>query len=131
MVRSTAAERRRERTHQRTTRRGPIDLVHLAKQTLGDRGLELEVLRMFDVTARAYFARMEESTTVEELLRHLHTLKGAAAGIGAVAIRDLAAAAEQELRAGRPVNPERIDDIEMAVVECSAWIEGLLAREEA
>lgn len=106
-------------------------MVHLAKQTLGDRGLELEVLRMFDATVRSYFSRIEESTSVEELARHLHTLKGAAAGIGAVAIRDLAAAAEHELREGRPVNPERIDDIEMAVVECSAWIEGLLASEEA
>ena len=53
----------------------------------------------------------------------------AAAGIGAVAIRDLSQLAEQELRAGMPVNPERIDDIEMAVVECSAWIEDLLERE--
>lgn len=130
MVQSTAAERRRTRA-ERSARRGPVDLVHLANQTLGDRGLELEVLRMFDVTARTYFSRIESSTSVDELLRHLHTLKGAAAGIGAVAIRDLAAAAERDLRDGKPVNPERIDDIEMAVVECSAWIDGVLAAEEA
>ena len=86
---------------------------------------------MFDVTARTYFSRIESSTSVDELLRHLHTLKGAAAGIGAVAIRDLAAAAERDLREGKLVNPERIDDIEMAVVECSAWIEGVLAAAEA
>lgn len=130
MVRSTAAEQNREQA-EKSSRRGPIDLVHLANQTMGDRGLELEVLRMFDATVRSYFARLEESTTVEELTRHLHTIKGAAAGIGAVAIRDLAAAAERDLREGQAVNPERIDDIEMAVVECSAWIEGVLARDEA
>jgi HPt (histidine-containing phosphotransfer) domain-containing protein len=100
----------------------------LAKQTLGDPGLELEVLRMFDETARVYFGRLERSTSVEELLRHLHTLKGAAAGIGAVTIAELAAATESELRGGAPVNPERIDDLEMAVEECSAWIEARLAE---
>lgn len=83
---------------------------------------------MFDDTARAYFGRIEISTTVEELVRHLHTLKGAAAGIGAVTIRDLAETAERELREGMPVNPERIDDIEVAVVECSAWIESELKQ---
>ena len=129
MVRSTAARPRRGDAPG-FRRREPVDRAHLARQTLGDKGLELEVLRMFDETALTYFARIEESTSVDELLRHLHTLKGAAAGIGATAIRDLAATAERELRAGLPVNPERIDDIEMAVVECSAWIEGLLARED-
>ena len=103
-------------------RKEPVDLVHLAKQTLGDRSLELEVLRMFDEMSRAYFGRIEHSTTVDELLRHLHTMKGAAAGIGATAIAELAGTAEAELKAGLPVNPERIDDLEMAIVECSTWI---------
>ena len=31
--------------------RGPIDLDHLRKQTLGDSGLEMEVLRLFDEMA--------------------------------------------------------------------------------
>src|SRR5690606_13849737 len=104
----------------------PIDMVHLARQTLGDPGLEQEVLRLFDDTTRAYFRRLENSTSVEELMRHLHTLKGAAAGVGARAIADLAATAEAELRDGKPVNPERIDDLGMAVAECSAFIEELL-----
>ena len=134
MVQSTAAERRRTRA-ERLPRRGPVDLVHLTNQTLGDRGLELEVLRMFDVTARTYFSRIESSTSVDELLRHLHTLKGAAAGIGAVAIRDLAAAAERDLRNGKPVNPERIDDIVVAVAdgqmtfdELTLWMKSRLIR---
>lgn len=32
---------------------GPIDLMHLKKQTLGDPGLELEVLRLFDQLDRS------------------------------------------------------------------------------
>lgn len=127
MVQSTAATPNARLGQDATGRHRPIDMAHLAKQTLGDRGLELEVLRMFDETARVYFGRIERATSVEELLRHLHTLKGSAVGIGAGAIASLAAAAESELRAGVPVNPERIDDLDMAVQECSAYIETLLA----
>ena len=127
MARSSAAELKRAPG---AANRGkyPIDRVHLAKQTLGDPGLELEVLRMFDETMRVYFGRLERSTSVEELLRHLHTIKGAAAGIGAVTVAALAATTESELRDGAPVNPERIDDLEMAIVECSTWIEARLAE---
>lgn len=107
-------------------RHQPIDLAHLEKQALGDKGLEAEVLRMFDQMAHIYLRRLETSTTVEDLVRHLHTLKGAAAGIGARKIAELAGVAEDELRAGRPVSPERIDDIAVAVQECSAFITGLL-----
>ena len=72
--------------------------------------LELEVLRLFDEMSHVYYGRLETSTTVEELLRNLHTLKGAASGIGAFGLAELARVAETELRAGSPVNPERIDD---------------------
>lgn len=106
-------------------------MAHLAKQTLGDPGLEHEVLRLFDQMSQTYFSRLESSTNVDELLRHLHTLKGAAAGVGAIRVADLARAAETDLRAGVPVDPERIDDIGMAVEECSAFIGDLLAGEAA
>ena len=41
-------------------------------------------------------------------------------------LRDLAKAAEDELRDGEPVNPERIDDLGMAVEEVRAFIAELL-----
>jgi HPt (histidine-containing phosphotransfer) domain-containing protein len=100
----------------------PIDLQHLRNQTLGDAGLELEVLRLFDEMSRTYYERLETSTTVPELLRNLHTLKGAAAGVGAFGLAELARVAETELREGAPVNPERIDDLNIAVQEVSAFI---------
>jgi HPt (histidine-containing phosphotransfer) domain-containing protein len=103
-----------------------VDLTHLAKQTLGDKGLEQEVLRLFDESSRVYFDRIERSTSVDELRRHLHTLAGAAAGVGARAIAELARTVEVDLQEGKPVNPERIEDLHMAVVECSAWIERVL-----
>jgi HPt (histidine-containing phosphotransfer) domain-containing protein len=100
----------------------PIDLQHLSNQTLGDPALELEVLRLFDEMSHVYYGRLERSTTVPEILRNLHTLKGAAAGIGAFGLAQLARVAEIELREGAPVNPERIDDLNVAVEEVSAFI---------
>lgn len=102
--------------------RGPIDMVHLSRQTLGDSGLEMEVLRLFDEMSHVYYERLETSTTVPDLLRNLHTIKGAAAGIGAFGLAELARVAETELREGASVNPERIDDLHMAVEELSAFI---------
>jgi HPt (histidine-containing phosphotransfer) domain-containing protein len=106
--------------------RGPIDLDFLARQTLGDEGLEQEVLRLFDQMSHAYFERLETSTNVSDLLRNLHTLRGAAAGVGAFALAELARVAEAELREGSPVNPERIEDLDIAVQEVSAFISGRL-----
>jgi HPt (histidine-containing phosphotransfer) domain-containing protein len=101
---------------------GPIDMNHLSRQTLGDENLALEVLRLFDEMSHTYFARLETSTSVPDLLQHLHSLRGAASGIGAFALASLAKTAEDELRAGKPVNPERIDDLEIAVQEVSDFI---------
>ncbi len=110
--------------------RRPIDMEHLTRQTLGDPGLQLEVLRLFDEMSHVYYERLENSTTVDDLLRNLHTLKGAAAGVGAFGLAELARVAEAELRQGSPVNPERIDDLNMAVQEVSAFI-GQRIRAEA
>jgi HPt (histidine-containing phosphotransfer) domain-containing protein len=106
--------------------RGPIDLNHLSRQTLGDPGLEMEVLRLFDEMSHVYYERLETSTNVSDLLRNLHTLKGAASGIGAFGLAELARVAETELRNGSPVNPERIDDLHVAVEELSAFIHARL-----
>jgi len=130
MVQSTAIKRARAVVRPRHKHQ-PIDMAHLARQAMGDKGLEGEVLRMFEQMSHLYYRRLETSTTVPDLLRHLHTLKGAAAGVGAHRIADLARTAEDELRAGMPVNPERIDDLGMAVQECSAFIGELLENQAA
>ncbi len=101
---------------------GPIDLAFLAAQTLYDTGLEGEVLRLFDEMVHVYFARLETSRTVPDLLGNLHTIKGAAAGVGAKQLAQTAAFAEASLRAGQPVDPEQIEDIGMLVEEVSAFI---------
>lgn len=126
MVRSPAAKPKAYAGAGTNVRYRPIDLGHLARQTLGDKGLEQEVLRLFDDTVRIYFGRVEHSTTVEDLVRNLHTLKGAAAGVGANAVAALAGAAAAGLKDGRPVDPEQIADLEVAVTECRAFIAELI-----
>ncbi len=129
MARQSAREPRHGTAARSSDAHGPVDMTHLAQQTLGDKGLEQEVLRMFDESSRVYFERIERATSVDELMRHLHTLKGAAAGVGARAIAELARTAEDELKQGKHVNPERIEDLHMAVVECSEWIERVVPKD--
>ena len=109
----------------------PIDLVHLAKQCLGDENLEYEILRLFDTTVRTYFQRLELAASYDDLAINLHSIKGAASGVGAWTIADLAKAAEVEMQAGRPLNPERIADLGMAIEEVRTFIARMLSNEPA
>lgn len=108
------------------TQHSPIDLQHLSRQALGDPGLTDEVLRLYATMSQVYLQRIETSTTTEALIEHLHTLKSAAAGIGAWTVRDLAKHAEDALREGAEPNPEQIEDIAIAVAECDAFISTIL-----
>src|SRR5437763_5292286 len=60
----------------------PIDLVHLARMTLGDRSLEREVLELFDRQAGVLVVRMQQAARAG-ICAAAHTLKGSARGIGA------------------------------------------------
>jgi HPt (histidine-containing phosphotransfer) domain-containing protein len=129
MVKSTAlgAGRKAARDEQSFS---PIDMDHLEQQAMGDPGLAEEVLRLYAGMSQVYLTRIEQSTSTAALLEHLHTLKSAAAGIGAWGVRDLARRAEEELRSGGAVNPEHIEDIAVAVAECVAYIDRLAPPSE-
>jgi HPt (histidine-containing phosphotransfer) domain-containing protein len=80
-----------------------IDLVHLSRQTLGDAGLENELLRLFFVQAQQYAAWLEESFAPDDVLKRAdltHRLKGSARAIGAFPLAAAAEAYEDALRAG-------------------------------
>jgi chemotaxis protein histidine kinase CheA len=109
----------------------PIDMMHLAKQALGDPGLELEILRAYSETMARHVDRLEQSTTVPDLLHNLHTIKGASVGVGAWSLAEHAHVMTTELNAGEPVNPERVEDIRMAVEEVQTFIADRIARAEA
>jgi HPt (histidine-containing phosphotransfer) domain-containing protein len=104
-------------------------MVHLSRQTLGDPGLEAEVLRLFDQMVRVYFGRLEAASGSEDQLRHLHTIKGAAAGIGAFGLAQLARTAEEDVRGGSGLTPERVADLGIAVQEVSGFITEMLPEE--
>lgn len=67
----------------------PIDLTHLARQTLGDRDLEREVLGMFLHQIGEIGEKLSRSVG-EERKRLAHQLKGSARGVGAFALADCA-----------------------------------------
>ena len=127
--RSAAAEQIVQLPYNRAMR--PIDLVHLAKQCLGDEHLEYEILRLFDTTVKTYFSRLELATTADELVMSLHSIKGAAGGVGAFTVADLAKAAEADVQAGRPLTPERIADLGIAIEEVRSFITRMLSNEPA
>lgn len=65
----------------------PIDLVHLSRQSLGDRNLEVELLQLFDRQSALILLRLEDGLAQGERrwLRDLcHTLDGSARAVGAV-----------------------------------------------
>lgn len=80
----------------------PVDLVHLARQTMGDRELEREVLGLF--VQQALSAR-DEIAGADEKRRLLlaHGLKGSARAVGAFSVADCAAVIEREPQDARAV----------------------------
>ena len=72
----------------------PVDLVHLARQTMGDRALEQEVLALFVQQATLVRDQIAAASTAERL-RLAHGLIGSARGVGAFAIADCAVEIEK------------------------------------
>lgn len=77
-----------------------IDRAELDAQTGGDAGLAREVLTLFAGQCRAILPRlMDPSLPAGQRADLAHTLKGSAAGVGALRVHALADAAEVRLRA--------------------------------
>lgn len=94
----------------------PIDLIHLARQTMGDKVLELEVLQMFARQARE---SMKEIAGSEGPARAAvaHRLKGSAQSVGATAVSKAAEALEEN-----PANAIALASVTAAVVEAENFI---------
>jgi HPt (histidine-containing phosphotransfer) domain-containing protein len=108
----------------------PIDMVHLARQTAGDSDLEREVLALFrDQCARLLAliaASARQGVSRDEVSRDaVHTLKGAALGIGAFGV---ARAAESIEQASARELVAAIAVLQKAVAEASSVIEQLMQR---
>lgn len=98
------------------TGKKPIDLAHLAAQTMGDKALEIEVLQLFARQARQVMKEMIEG---DHTLRTqaAHRLKGAALAVGAVDVARFAGAIEQN-----PDEASLCEALSAAVLEAELFI---------
>jgi HPt (histidine-containing phosphotransfer) domain-containing protein len=101
-----------------------IDLVHLARTTLGDRALEREVLQLFDRQSSLLIGRMRGAAPAA-VGALAHTLKGSARGIGAWRVAQAAETLELAGNAGEPTGA-LLDKLSAASDEACAVIADLL-----
>lgn len=101
----------------------PIDLVRLAANTLGNRDLEIQVLRLFVTQSTAASRRLSEEKDAGVLHDLVHTLKGSARAVGAEAVATRCEGLEQGLAAGG--TPD-FAALFRAVDEANAYITDLL-----
>jgi HPt (histidine-containing phosphotransfer) domain-containing protein len=106
---------------------GPIDGAHLDRMTLGDAGLEREVLAMFSGQAVGLIDRLATEARSSETLALAHTLKGSARAIGAFRVADAAEGLEAAIRHGDDP-AEALARLKEAVAEARAAIDVILRR---
>ena len=107
----------------------PVDLVHLAKYTMGNRDLELEVLTLFTKQSLIYLERLRNAADQQTWKEAAHTLKGSARGIGAWGVADAVASIEH--RSDEAMGPEKdvmIAELTVTVEDANAFIDGLICE---
>ena len=104
---------------------GPIDFEHLNRMTLGDTGLEQEVLAMFVAQSATLVGTLAAMPADASALAH--TLKGSARAIGAFAVGDAAARLEAAIARGFDASTA-LAELGEAVAEARAAIEAVLRR---
>jgi HPt (histidine-containing phosphotransfer) domain-containing protein len=104
---------------------GPIDIAHLKRMTLGDAGLEREVLAMFSAQAVGLLGTLADLPSDAGALAH--KLKGSARGIGAFRVADAAESLESALQNGN--DPARaLAELNEAIAQLRAAIDAILRR---
>jgi HPt (histidine-containing phosphotransfer) domain-containing protein len=106
----------------------PVDLVHLARYTMGNRDLEREVLTLFARQSDIYVDRLRKARDAMAWMEAAHTLKGSAKGIGAWQVAEAAESAERRAsEAGSATCRKVADMVADRVAEANGFIESLLA----
>ena len=104
---------------------GPIDFEHLKRMTLGDAGLEQEVLAMFSAQSAKLLDTL--ATLPAETGALAHTLKGSAKAIGAFAVAEAATRLEATLADGSDP-AEALAELGDAVALARTAIDTMLRR---
>ncbi|HHZ09169.1 MAG TPA: Hpt domain-containing protein [Rhizobiales bacterium] len=97
----------------------PIDMAHLARQTMGDRALEQEVLQLFAQQAVAVRKQLSAASPTERI-RLAHGLKGSARGVGAFAIAECVASLET-----RPDDAKALDRLSFLIDQVCDFISAI------
>jgi len=104
---------------------GPIDIEHLHRMTLGDAGLEREVLAMFSAQAVSLIGALACLPADTGALAH--TLKGSARAIGAFRVADAAGDLEVAIQKGDdPAEP--LAELNEATAQARMAIDAMLRR---
>jgi HPt (histidine-containing phosphotransfer) domain-containing protein len=110
----------------------PIDRKHLARYTMGDAGLEREILALFVGQAPMTIDRLRLADSDKAWREAAHTLKGSARAVGAWRLATAAEVAEQLLgRQSGTAGRAAISDVEKAFDEVAAFIAGLALNRAA
>lgn len=97
----------------------PIDLVHLARQTMGDRELENEVMSIFLSHCDEYLAEYRDAPDATCRQHAAHRIKGSARGLGAWELAEQAELAEAP-------DYQDVQALESAANRVSAYIRDLI-----
>jgi HPt (histidine-containing phosphotransfer) domain-containing protein len=110
--------------------RAAIDLVHLARYTLGNVELEREILDLFAGQAPDTVERLRTAASEREWREAAHTLKGSARAVGAWQLAEVAASVERtDAWQTAPAKTAAVATIERALQETTAFIEELKASD--
>ncbi len=104
----------------------PIDLVHLARTTLGDPSMEGEMLEAFGLKTSMLILRMQQAAR-SSIFAAAQALKGSARGIGAWRVASAAEAVELAAASGaEPELKSAVDRLGIVAQETRAVIAELL-----
>ena len=105
-----------------------MDLVHLARQTLGDRSLERGVRQLFVRQSEICLARLRGAADQAAWTAAAHSIKGSARAIGAWRVARAAESAEALGRPARdPAETELLAALEVEIAAARAFIGDLLS----
>ena len=108
----------------------PIDLVHLARYTMGNKALEREILDLFLSQSLVTLASLEAAATDKEWRDYAHALLGSARAVGAKRVADEVLLA-QKLPGGAsdPGRPAALAAVEREIAAANAYIRDLFPDE--
>ncbi len=107
--------------------RRPLDLVQLARYTLGSSSHEHEVLELFRTQSGLYLKRLEATETDKAWRDAARTIRGSARCIGAWRVAEIAAAAEMLEGDALAASRGRIvASLQRVIDEANGFIRGLL-----